>query len=703
MNGCDNRQNSNVPGSQLLVMFFFWLCFPLLTANAQTETEFGTNDFRISFVATDGDNTFNASNSATAYNSNNQEYLVIWQADTDEGALVDGKFEIYGQRVNALTGALNGSPFRITRTGIDSDATNTARDPALAYNSDTNQFIVIWVAPVNSDPNDIEIQGQLINANGTLSGGAFVISNMGDHITQPAAKEPAVLYNPTEDHFFVLWSGAKDVADKFEIYGRRIQTDGTPIDIDDIRISTMGPGGDTAYEAKAPAVAYSSKDNYYLVVWAGDTNENLQVDDEFEIFAQRINASDGTESGTSDIRISDMGGIGNTTFQANAPAVAYDSNTDQFLVVWEGTDDAGSDTSQEIYGQFLSGSDTTEIGLNDQLLSKMGPPNDSNFTAQTPAVVFNATENEFLIVWSGDDDSLADDEFEIYGQRVAGGTIRAPIGNNNFRLSDAGVDNDPTSDALLPAVAFNNQHNTYLIVWQADDTAAGTVDDEFEIFGQLLALRGADLALSGSVSPDPVIARNDLTFNLTASNNGPDDSGTVTVSSSISDGLVLRSYSGSGWSCFTTAGVISCELATLANGDSSAVMLVFDTAALMTSPISNTFDVSAVDAFDPDSGNDAITLNTSITVACSGKKPKVRKRGNRAIIILPKRLVTGLVQGLTVTASRISPPGRTRTKQKPPRRRVRFKNLQEGLWRFSYEATLFDMNTCTGGSRRVRF
>jgi hypothetical protein len=62
-----------------------------------------------------------------------------------------------------------------------------------------------------------------------------------------------------------------------------------------------------------------------------------------------------------------------------------------------------------------------EVGANDFRLSHMGPAGDPNFDAFDPAVAYNPTNNEYLVVWRGDDNTppLVNDEFEIFGQRFA--------------------------------------------------------------------------------------------------------------------------------------------------------------------------------------------------------------------------------------------------------------------------------------------
>ena len=54
--------------------------------------------------------------------------------------------------------------------------------------------------------------------------------------------------------------------------------------------ATWGRTGTPASPPSIPAVAYNSTNNEYLVVWAGDDNTAPLVDDEFEIFGQRLNA-----------------------------------------------------------------------------------------------------------------------------------------------------------------------------------------------------------------------------------------------------------------------------------------------------------------------------------------------------------------------------------------------------------------------------
>ena len=57
---------------------------------------------------------------------------------------------------------------------------------------------------------------------------------------------------------------------------------------------------------------------------------------------------------------------------------------DQYLIVWNGDDDAFglADGESEIYGQFLAGVDGAPIGVNDFRISDMGPDGESGFDAE---------------------------------------------------------------------------------------------------------------------------------------------------------------------------------------------------------------------------------------------------------------------------------------------------------------------------------
>ena len=258
----------------------------------------------------------------------------------------------------------------------------------------------------------------------------------------------------------------------------------------DMRISFMGPDGNTSYDASDARVAYNPAANEYLVVWAGDDNTSPLVDNEFEIFAQRVSASGAPLSGR--IRISDMGPDGNTSYSAGQPSVAYNPAASEYLVIWPGEDNTAPlvDGEQEIFGQRLTAAGV-EAGANDFRISDMGPNGNVGYSAADPSVAYSSAANEYLVVWQGDDNTapLVDGEYEVFGQRLTAAGVEA--GANDFRISDMGPNGNTTFGADEPSVAYSSAANEYLVAWQGDDDTAPLVDNEHEIFGQRLTAAGA--------------------------------------------------------------------------------------------------------------------------------------------------------------------------------------------------------------------
>lgn len=436
-------------------------------------------DFRISTMGADGETRFLAISPAIAYNSAGDEYLVVWAGDAnDAGALVDDELEIFGQRLDGA-GDFVGARFRISTMGADGNANFDAADPALVYNDTLSEYFVVWQGDHTTD-DEVEIYGQRLTAAGALAGSAIRISSMGvDGDPNFDALNPDVAFNATDGEYLVVWHGDMSADGALEIYGQRINAATGAETGGDFAISDMGTSAsDAHYRAQDAAVAFNSTANAYLVVWSGDDDTVPLLDGEFEIFGQRLSAA-GAELG-SDFRISTMGPDGQADFDAYRPSVACNTTTGDYLVVWAGADNIANEF--EIYGQRLTSAGAA-TGSDDFRISTMGPEENPAYTAFAPVVRYAPAVNETLVVWRGDDDAngLADNAYEIFGQWLdAGG---AEVGDDDFRLSDAG--NNAASDAFAadrPAVAINT--GEMLAVWQARDDLAPTAADEVEVYGR---------------------------------------------------------------------------------------------------------------------------------------------------------------------------------------------------------------------------
>jgi large repetitive protein len=161
----------------------------------------------------------------------------------------------------------------------------------------------------------------------------------------------------------------------------------------------MGPNGDTAFSAANPAVAHNPTSNGYLVAWEGDDDRGPLVDNEREIYVQRLSAK-GVQRGVNDRRISDMGPVGQADFEAGVPSLAYNPATGEYLVAWDASDDTGAlvDEEDEIFTQRLSASGA-QVGTDDRRISQMGPDGETKFDATNPSVAVGTRTNEYLVAW----------------------------------------------------------------------------------------------------------------------------------------------------------------------------------------------------------------------------------------------------------------------------------------------------------------
>lgn len=486
--------------------------------SATSGTEIGLDDFRISDMGPDGDIDWDARAPMVAYDPDLDEYLVVWRGDDNVGTLVAGENEIFGQRIDGVTGAeIGANDFRISHMGSDGDIAFDADDPAVVYNGTAREYLVVWSGEDDTAPlvqGEFEIWGQRIDAATGLSvGAAFRISDMGpDGDPLYDASHPRVAYNPGADEYLVVWQGDDNVGTlvegEIEVFGQRLSgATGAEIGANDFRISDMSVDGDVNFDAAVPVVAYDPAHGQYLVAWAGEDGAGAMVVGEFEIFGQLLDAA-GAQIGTNDFRISDMGPDGDDLYDAFAPSVAFNPSAGEYLVVWQGSDNSGllSSGEEEIFGQRIVAATGAEIGTNDFRISDMGPDGDNFFDATAPAVAYDAADGEYLVVWEGDDDTapLVDGEQEIFGQRLDGATC-VEVGDNDFRLSDMGPDGDGTWDALQPVLALNGASDRYLVVWRGDDGAGLLQNDEFEVYVQQFTTQAGatGVAVAPASAPAP--------------------------------------------------------------------------------------------------------------------------------------------------------------------------------------------------------
>ncbi len=452
---------------------------------------------RVTHIGPDANKDYDAEESSLAVNTQNNEYYMVFEATqslSGTGANTVAEVEIYAQRVNAITGFNIGLPSRISQMGPDGNASYDARNPDVAYNSSANEYLVVWYGDTDNGgviEGEFEIWGKRINAsNGQAIGNQFRISQMGPTANRSYdAIDPKVAYNSTNNTYLVVWRGEDgnlaNAIGEFEIYGQQISVNGSEIGSNDFRISDMGPDNDSLYDAFSPDIVYNTTSNEFLVVWYADDNNAGHVSGEFEIYGQRINASTGAEIGSNDFQISETGVPGFITRSAKFPNVTWNSSLNQYLVVWSADPATGQFVGNEfeIFGQTISALGS-QVGLDDFVISNMGPIGDNNFDAFRPAAVYYPDINAYAVSWRGD--TFFDGEFEIYYQ-IVNELNQSRQESPDVRVSHAGTDNSIIYDARRVAMAYNATNAKVEIIWEQEDDKVDHILGEIEIYSATLS------------------------------------------------------------------------------------------------------------------------------------------------------------------------------------------------------------------------
>ncbi|HEV8683403.1 MAG TPA: M14 family zinc carboxypeptidase [Actinomycetota bacterium] len=121
----------------------------------------------------------------------------------------------------------------------------------------------------------------------------------------------------------------------------------------------------------------------------------------------------------------------------------------------------------------------------------------------------------------------------------------------------------------------------------------------------------ADLAVTKTDSPDPVMAGSELTYTVTVTNRGSQPATSAKVVDTLPAGVTFVSSSASQGSCSGTS-TVTCTLGTILAGGSATVSIKVRPNAGGT--ITNTAVVSA-EASDPNTANNTATTSTTVTAA----------------------------------------------------------------------------------------
>jgi hypothetical protein len=125
-----------------------------------------------------------------AYNSDDDEYLVVWQ-DYRSGV---SNPDIFGQRISG-DGLLVGENITVTT------AAYRQIEPRIAYGS--GRYLVAWRHYPGASDNYYDVYGQFLYANGQPAGSVLQIANNSGALDRETPT--GVVYNATSGKFLVVW------------------------------------------------------------------------------------------------------------------------------------------------------------------------------------------------------------------------------------------------------------------------------------------------------------------------------------------------------------------------------------------------------------------------------------------------------------------------------------------------------------------
>ncbi len=184
-------------------------------------------------------------------------------------------------------------------------------------------------------------------------------------------------------------------------------------------------------------------------------------------------------------------------------------------------------------------------------------------------------------------------------------------------------------DPATPAGNVTNQAFFDSTVGGRDQTISTSVSTQVVV--------SADLSITKSDSPDPLVAGGNITYTINVTNPGPSNAASVTLSDTIPPSTSFVSMAPpAGWLCSGTS-TVTCSTASMAAGTASFQLVVQTALSAGGTTVSNTATVSS--SSDTNSANNSATATTTVNLIPSAI-PLLGREGLMMLALLLAAIAT---------------------------------------------------------------
>jgi hypothetical protein len=396
------------------------------------------------------------SSHSLAYNPQSQEYLVVWIAGN-----IYAQGPVMAQRVSE-TGTLVGSPITITSFAFGKTS--------VAYNPAHNQFLVAYTTGILPDKT---INGQLVDANGTLVGGSATLMGMASH--------PRLMYNSIAGTYLLLGL-------KTDLFSRKIGANGQPL-ATEVNVTNDASVDYSKFAAAyAPVTSAATPTGRYLV--AKYPVSLMMLDSDGQPVNTLYNPQQGWYEASIPFKTGPNTGGEYDVDIAYGDTSGYSMWGKAFLVVWSDRNNYWN--SQEwtgIWGGYVDPG-KTEYLTTDAVVDNAFPISciyahwaySAYASTWKPVVAFNSVARKFQIAWRETPSSDPSNDATVPHIRANAGFFSVPP-SSNIVLSDI----TGTEEPATPAIAASTTSGSALVVWADSRNSATTGRD---LYGALYDISG---------------------------------------------------------------------------------------------------------------------------------------------------------------------------------------------------------------------